>query len=215
MTPALEVVRPGRLEYEKGLALQAELVRTVAASGGQRAFLVLTEHPPVYTLGKNASEEHILRRDPGIPVVRTERGGEVTYHGPGQLIGYPILSLRAYRLTVRRFVCALERSLIALLARHDIAAVRREGTAGLWVEERKICSIGLRVARGITSHGFALNVDTDLGPFERINPCGEAGMRMTSVALEASAGARISALEAEFIAEFREHLRERGRCRVA
>ncbi len=206
-TPPVEIVRAGRTSYADGTALQADLHRTVAGSGGRKAFLVLTEHEPVFTLGRHAREGH-MRADPallaarGIPVVRTDRGGQVTYHGPGQLIGYPILPLRSFRLTVRRFVCAIERALIALLAAHGVSGRRREGSAGVWTGPRKIASIGLRIDRGISRHGFALNVSTDLEPFSWIDPCGERGQAITSLGLETGRTLPLAAAGDEFARRF-------------
>ncbi len=170
-------------------------------SRGTRAFLVLCEHDPVFTLGRNADETHVLRRDPGVRVVRTDRGGEVTWHGPGQMVGYPVLALRAFRLGVRRFIRSLERALMALLAEEGVAVVPRPGTAGLWIAGRKIVSIGLRVARGVTSHGFALNAANDLGAFDWIHPCGDPAAVMTSLARETGHAADLPALGERF-AEF-------------
>ncbi len=130
-----------------------------------------TEHPPVFTLGLNASREHLLA--PGdIPVIQVDRGGQVTYHGPGQLMIYPLIDLKRARLGVRDLVTALERSVIDLVASYDIEATCRKDAPGVYVEGRKIASVGLRVRRGASYHGMALNIDVDLEPFSRINPCG-------------------------------------------
>jgi lipoyl(octanoyl) transferase len=130
-----------------------------------------TEHPPVFTLGLNASREHLLA--PGdIPVIQVDRGGQVTYHGPGQLMIYPMIDLRRAKLGVRDLVTALERAIIDLVAEFDIEATCRKDAPGVYVEERKIASVGLRVRRGASYHGMALNIDVDLEPFSRINPCG-------------------------------------------
>jgi lipoyl(octanoyl) transferase len=143
--------------------------------------LWLLEHDPVYTLGLNADSAHVL--DPGeVPVVRIDRGGQVTYHGPGQLVVYPLIDVRRARLGVRDLVTALERAVIELAARHRIAAVCRERAPGVYVNERKLASVGLRIRRGGSYHGLALNVNMDLAPFRRINPCGYAGLEMTQLA---------------------------------
>jgi lipoyl(octanoyl) transferase len=143
--------------------------------------LWLLEHDPVYTLGLNADAGHVL--DPGeIPVVRIDRGGQVTYHGPGQLVVYPLIDVRRAHLGVRDLVSALERAVIELVARYRIAAVCRERAPGVYVNECKLASVGLRIRRGGSYHGLALNVNMDLAPFRRINPCGYAGLEMTQLA---------------------------------
>jgi lipoyl(octanoyl) transferase len=140
-----------------------------------------TEHPPVFTLGLNARREHLLApRD--IPVLQIDRGGQVTYHGPGQLMVYPLLDLKRAGLGVRDLVTALERSVVDLVGEFGIAAATRPDAPGVYVEDRKLASVGLRVRRGASYHGMALNVDLDLEPFSRINPCGFAGLEMTDLA---------------------------------
>jgi lipoyl(octanoyl) transferase len=138
------------------------------------------EHPPVYTLGMNADPAHVLERG-AIPVLRIDRGGQVTYHGPGQLVVYPLIDLRRARLGVRDLVTALERAVVEHAAGFGIEASVRCGAPGVYVGERKLASIGIRVRRGASYHGLALNVDMDLEPFSRINPCGYAGLEMTQL----------------------------------
>ena len=145
------------------------------------------EHDPVFTQGLNGRAEHVLAPG-GIPVVGIDRGGQVTYHGPGQLVMYPLVDLRRLRIGVRELVVALEDSVIALAAAHGIEARGRREAPGVYVGQRKLASIGLRVRRGCSYHGIALNVDMDLEPFRRINPCGYAGLEMTQLSAE---GARI------------------------
>lgn len=141
----------------------------------------LLEHAAVFTLGQAGKPEHVLA--PGdIPVLQVDRGGQVTYHGPGQLIAYPLLDLRRLGLGVRELVNKLEQVGIDLLAELDIEAQRRSGAPGLYVAERKIMAIGIRVRRGCTFHGIALNADMDLEPFGRINPCGYRGLQVTQIA---------------------------------
>jgi lipoyl(octanoyl) transferase len=141
----------------------------------------LLEHPPVFTLGMNATPDHVLA--PGdIPVVRIDRGGQVTYHGPGQLVVYPLVDLRRAGLGVRDLVTALERSVIDYAAELGIRAECRTGAPGVYVDGRKLASVGIRVRRGASYHGIALNVSDDLDPFRRINPCGYAGLEMTRLA---------------------------------
>lgn len=142
--------------------------------------LWLLEHDPVFTLGQAGRPEHVLA--PGdIPVVRTNRGGQVTYHGPGQLVAYPLIDLRRRKLGVREFVCRIEQALIDTLATWDIAAARKDGAPGVYVGAAKIGALGLRVRRGCSFHGLAFNVNLDPEPFSRINPCGYQGLQVTSV----------------------------------
>lgn len=140
----------------------------------------LTEHPPVFTMGVNASNEHLLA--PGdIPVVKIDRGGQVTFHGPGQLMIYPLIDLRRAGLGVRTLVTALEQSVVDLVAEHNIKAAARADAPGVYVDGNKLASIGLRIRRGASFHGMALNVDIDMEPFTRINPCGYPDLEMTDL----------------------------------
>lgn len=139
------------------------------------------EHPPVYTLGLNADPSHVLAAG-DVPVVRIDRGGQVTYHGPGQLVVYPLVNLRRRGLGVRGLVTALEDALVALAAEGGIRAEGRADARGVYVEGRKLASIGLRIRRGASYHGLALNVAMDLTPFGRINPCGYAGLEVVDLA---------------------------------
>lgn len=142
--------------------------------------LWLVEHDPVFTLGQAGKPEHVLSaRD--IPVIHTNRGGQVTYHGPGQLVAYPLVDLRRLNIGVREFVCRIEQALIDTLATWNVTAARRSGAPGVYVNGAKIGALGLRVRRGCTFHGLALNVAMDLEPFSRINPCGYEGLQVTSV----------------------------------
>ena len=139
-----------------------------------------TEHPPVFTLGLNASREHLLA--PGdIPVIQIDRGGQVTFHGPGQLMIYPLIDLKRSNLGVRDLVTALEQSIVDMAADMNIDAAARADAPGVYVEDRKLASVGLRVRRSASYHGMALNVDVDLEPFSRINPCGYSDLEMTDL----------------------------------
>ena len=140
----------------------------------------LLEHPPVYTLGLSANTRHILKRGT-IPVVHSDRGGQVTYHGPGQLVTYLLFDLKRLGIGIRSFVNTVEQAVIDLMAAHDIAALRRAGARGVYVAERKLAALGLRVRRGCTYHGLALNVDMDLAPFADIDPCGYADLEVTQL----------------------------------
>jgi lipoyl(octanoyl) transferase len=169
----------GRVPYEPTWRAMQQFTDGRDASSADELWLL--EHDPVYTLGLNADCAHVL--DPGeIPVVRIDRGGQVTYHGPGQLVVYPLIDVRRARLGVRDLVTALERAVIELASRYGIAAVCRERAPGVYVEQRKLASVGLRIRRGGSYHGLALNVNMDLAPFRRINPCGYAGLEMTQLA---------------------------------
>ena len=202
----VRLLQPGRISYAEGLALQRELVEARRA-GRVEDTLVLLEHPPVLTLGRNSTrgnvllpEEELTRRR--VEVHETNRGGDVTYHGPGQLVGYPIVDLRGDlpgkkgpHLGPVDFVRLLEEVLIRTCAEFGVMGQRVCGRTGVWtmaggsVAEKKIAAIGVHVSRGITSHGFALNVTTDLRDFEWIVPCGIADRGVTSLEVEAVAGA--------------------------
>jgi lipoyl(octanoyl) transferase len=178
----------GRVDYEPTWrAMQSRTDTATAATADEIWFL---EHPPVFTMGMNATAEHLLA--PGdIPVVNIDRGGQVTYHGPGQLVVYPLLDLARAGLGVRALVVGLEQALIDTLALWNIEAHGRRDAPGVYVAGSKIASVGLRIRRGRSYHGLALNVAMDLGPFARINPCGYAGPQMTQVsALGGPAGVR-------------------------
>jgi lipoyl(octanoyl) transferase len=170
--------RLGRVEYEPTWrAMQRFTAERDAAAADE---IWLLEHPPVFTLGANASRAHLLA--PGdIPVVQIDRGGQVTYHGPGQLVVYPLIDLRRLGLGIRDFVTALERAVIDLAAACGIAADSRRGAPGVYVGGDKLASVGVRVRRNGSYHGLALNVALDLEPFARINPCGYQGLRMTQL----------------------------------
>jgi lipoyl(octanoyl) transferase len=139
------------------------------------------EHPPVFTLGMNASRDHVLAAG-DIPVVQIDRGGQVTYHGPGQLVVYPLVDLRRVGLGVRDIVTALERSVIDYAAKLGVVAEARKKAPGVYVDGRKLASVGIRVRRGASYHGVAINISTDLEPFRRINPCGYPDLEMTRLA---------------------------------
>ena len=142
--------------------------------------LWLVQHPPVFTQGQAGKAEHVLA--PGdIPVVQVDRGGQVTYHGPGQIVAYPLMDIRRKGIGVREFVNRIEESIIGVLALHGVQGQRVEGAPGIYVDGNKVASLGLRVRRGCTFHGLAFNIDMDLEPFQRINPCGYAGLQVTQL----------------------------------
>ncbi len=182
----LGVARLGTIDYAAALALQE---RMLAARQQDRIadVLLLLEHPHVYTLGRGASEAFLLNRPAEVPLYRVSRGCEVTYHGPGQLVGYPIVKLEGAARDVHAYLRRLEDAMIAALGELGIEAGRRERLTGVWIGQRKIASIGVGLRRWVTMHGFALNVTTDLGYFERIVPCGIHGCEMTSIAAQGRA----------------------------
>jgi lipoyl(octanoyl) transferase len=142
--------------------------------------LWLTDHPPVYTVGVAGRDEHLPRADTGIPVIRTDRGGQVTWHGPGQIVVYVLTDLRRSGCTVRALVRTLEEAVVDVLAAHDIAASGDEARPGVYVDGAKIAALGLKVRRGCTYHGLSFNADPDLAAFEAIDPCGHPGLAVTS-----------------------------------
>lgn len=181
----ITLLRPGRVTYDDGLAMQARIA--AAVRNGAAPALILLEHPHTYTLGVRGKQQHVLASEQvlhsrGATLVRTDRGGDVTYHGPGQVVGYPILDLRALGLGPAAYVSLIEDVLIDTLGRFGIIAGRSGLNRGVWVDGAKIAAIGVRIARGVTTHGFALNVNTDLSYFDYIVPCGLPGVRVTSMA---------------------------------
>ena len=178
----------GLIPYDTALGVQRESVARLHAGGTEEA-LYLLEHPHVVTRGRNASGSTLLASGEllaakGVALVETDRGGDVTYHGPGQLVGYPILRLEEGRRDIRRYVTDVEEVLIRALAQFSIEAHRHTTHRGVWVGPRKIASLGIRISRWVTSHGFALNVNTDLSYFSLIVPCGIEGCKMTSIERE-------------------------------
>lgn len=177
--PRLKVVNLGQRNYEPLWRAMQAFTETRDVDTPDEVWL--TEHPPVFTLGLNANREHLL--NPGdIPVVQIDRGGQVTYHGPGQLMIYPLIDLKRAGLGIRDLVTALEQSVIDLLRERGVSARARADAPGVYVDGSKVASIGLRVRRGASYHGMALNVDLDLEPFSRINPCGMRGLAVTDLA---------------------------------
>jgi lipoyl(octanoyl) transferase len=175
----------GRVAYADGLKVQEEAVERLRRGEGDEQ-LFLLEHPHVFTLGRGADGANILAssdqlKERSIEVFETGRGGDVTYHGPGQLVGYPIVNLRPDRMDVHRYVRDIEEVLIRSIADFGITGGRVPGLTGVWVGDEKIAAIGVRIARWITSHGFALNVNTDLDYFRLIIPCGITGKGVTSI----------------------------------
>ncbi len=165
----------GLVEYEPTFQAMQDFTATRSADTPDELWVV--EHPPVYTLGQAGKPEHILH-DIGIPIVRIDRGGQVTYHGPGQVVIYLLLDLARLKIKVRELVSAIEQAVIDLLAEHGVSAERRTGAPGVYVGEAKVAALGLRIRNGCSYHGVSLNVDMDLSPFAAINPCGYAGLKV-------------------------------------
>lgn len=172
------VKRLGQVAYEPTFQAMQDFTATRTAETPDELWIV--EHPPVYTLGQAGKPEHILE-DIGIPIVKIDRGGQVTYHGPGQVVIYLLLDLSRLKIKVRELVTAIEQAVIDFLAAQGVAAVRREGAPGVYVGEAKIAALGLKIKNGCSYHGLALNVDMDLYPFTAINPCGYAGLNVTQI----------------------------------
>ncbi|MFQ5676060.1 MAG: lipoyl(octanoyl) transferase LipB [bacterium] len=179
------LLKAGHLDYQAAWDLQKELFQRRLA-GDIEDTLLLTEHPHTYTLGKSGHEENLVAEESAlkardIEVFRIDRGGDITYHGPGQIVGYPILDLHEHYLDVHRFLRDLEEVIIQTLAEYEIKAGRVEGLTGVWVEGAKVAAIGVKVTRWITMHGFAFNVNTDLSYFGNIVPCGISDKPVTSL----------------------------------
>ncbi len=175
----------GRMEFAHALALQEEIVAKKRNERVLEDQLLLLEHEPVYTIGRTPDQSSLLRSAHlPHPLYAINRGGQATYHGPGQLMGYPIIDLRRCGQDLHKYLRWLERLLIETLTEYDVAAIRRESLTGVWVDDRKIASIGVGVRHWITMHGFALNVCGDLSPFNRIVPCGIDNVAMTSMEKE-------------------------------
>jgi lipoyl(octanoyl) transferase len=196
----------GRMDYDDAFALQKREVERLQRGEGDDV-LLFVEHPHVITVGRNADGSALLadRRlieARGARVVATDRGGDVTYHGPGQLVGYPIIHLEASRHDIRRYVHDLEAVLIAALADFGVFASQHPVHRGVWVNNRKIASLGIRISRWVTMHGFALNVSTDLSYFSLMNPCGISGCVMTSLESELAGPVSMAAVRERVIAHF-------------
>jgi len=174
----MKVVDLGVMAYSEAYALQERLVGDIYV-GVEPETLLLVEHPPVYTLGRSGHMSNVL--DAGVEVVSINRGGDITYHAPGQLVGYPLLNLAERGKDLRHYLRFLEEVLICAVADIGVTGVRRDGKTGVWTEQGKLASIGAGARRWISMHGFALNVSLDLGGFSRIHPCGIVGCPMTSL----------------------------------
>lgn len=172
------VRRPGRTDYAQTLQRMQDF--TASRDNTTADEIWLLEHPPVFTLGTNADDAHVLAAG-NIPVLHVDRGGQVTYHGPGQVVAYVLLDLKRLRLGIRELVCRLENAIISTLAIYDVTATGLDGAPGVYVDGQKIASVGLRIKKNCSYHGIAINVNPDLEPFDRINPCGYRDLTVTSM----------------------------------
>ena len=199
----------GRLSYEEGLSLQESLVQE-KIGGSVTDHLLLLEHEPVYTMGRTRDESS-LREEITLPypVHRTNRGGQATYHGPGQLVGYPVLDLGLFDRDLHAYLRFLEEVLITLLSLHGITAGRLEGKTGVWVSDRKIASLGVGVRRWVSMHGFAINICGNMTPFNHITPCGLPGVSMTSLEAEGGKDVSVESCAREVAKIFNELLHQR------
>ena len=194
MVPTLQSRWLGRIQYEEALALQESIVNDRIQGRNDSDVLLLLEHEPVYTMGRTPDQSSLRSHEQlPYPVVHINRGGQATYHGPGQLVGYPIINLSSQGRDLHRYLRTLEEIVIDVLLTYQISAQRLEGLTGVWVGKKKIASIGIGVRHWITMHGFALNVCGDLSPFQHITPCGIANVEMTSI--EAEIGRPVSVKE--------------------
>ena len=195
----------GRIDYQTGLQIQEERLESCLRDGAET--VILLEHEPVYTIGR-LPDKSSLRNVSRLlyPVFETNRGGQATYHGPGQLVGYPIVDLRIRGRDLHRYLRKLEMLLIDLLADFGLQGVRVDGKTGVWIQDRKIASIGVGVRKWVTMHGFALNVASDLSGFQNITPCGLSGIRMTSISSELGAEVSLQTVRENLIPHLNRNL---------
>ena len=171
----------GLSDYNETWKLQKKL-QSKRILGEIEDHLLLVEHPPVFTLGKNASKQHIINNSEDVSIIQTDRGGNITFHGPGQLVGYPILDLNHYKRSITWYMRELEQLVIDVLGDYDIKASRKKGLTGTWVKDKKIAALGVRISRWVTMHGFSLNINPDLNFYKNIIPCGIKEYGVTSMA---------------------------------
>ena len=171
----------GLSDYNDTWKLQKKL-QSKRILGEIEDHLLLVEHPPVFTLGKNASKQHIINNSEDVSIIQTDRGGNITFHGPGQLVCYPILDLNHYKRSITWYMRELEQLIIDVLGEYDIKASRKEGLTGTWVKDKKIAALGVRISRWVTMHGFSLNINPDLNFYKNIIPCGIKEYGVTSMA---------------------------------
>lgn len=208
MSQLVHVLKAGKLSYIESLKLQ-KLISSRIIKGDEKYknILILTEHNPVYTIGIRTKGYSIQDEEKlkslGAEFHRTNRGGLITFHGPGQLVAYPIINLKKFQMSVRNYVCHVEKTIINLCKKYGITAMTTEDT-GVWVDNRKICAIGIHCSRYVTTHGLALNCNTDLSWYDHIVPCGIVGKEITSLSKEISRNVNIEEATPELISSFRE-----------
>ena len=171
----------GLSDYNDTWKLQKKL-QSKRILGEIEDHLLLVEHPPVFTLGKNASKQHIINNSEDVSIIQTDRGGNITFHGPGQLVCYPILDLNHYKRSITWYMRELEQLIIDVMGEYDIKASRKKGLTGTWVKDKKIAALGVRISRWVTMHGFSLNINPDLNFYKNIIPCGIKEYGVTSMA---------------------------------
>mgnify|MGYP001332802757 CR=1 FL=1 len=181
MSPSHKILDLGLSDFNDTWELQKEL-QTKRILNEIEDHFILVEHPPVYTLGKNAPKEHLLNLVKDVSVVQTDRGGKVTFHGPGQLVGYPILNLNHYKRSITWYMRELEQLIIDILDDYGIIANRKKGLTGVWVKDKKIAALGIRISKWVTMHGFSMNINPDLEYYKTIIPCGIKDYGITSMA---------------------------------
>ena len=202
-TNIIDVLDLGLSPFKEVWDLQKELVKK-RQNGQIKDTLILAEHEPVYTLGKNANENHILQNSPrDVKTYQIERGGDVTFHGPGQLVGYPIMDLHNYNKSISCYMRSLEQLIIDTLAEFRVTAERKDGLTGVWVGDEKIAALGVRVTRWITMHGFALNVSPDLTYYSGIIPCGIFEYGVTSMAKQLTIEVEVDSVKQVLIQKFK------------
>lgn len=182
MAISYNILDLGKADYTETWEIQKEL-QAKRISGQIDDQLLLVEHPPVYTLGKNAPMDDLLIKDnDDISIIQTDRGGKITFHGPGQLVGYPIIDLNNYKRSISWYMRELEQLIINVLLDYNINSQRKKGLTGIWVKDKKIAALGVRISRWVTMHGFSLNINPDLSYYEGIVPCGITDFGVTSMA---------------------------------
>lgn len=211
MPRVVHILRAGKLAYQTSLNLQKIVSNIILSNpnGAVRNVLILTEHNPVYTVGIRTKsygpEEEQRLTALGAEFYRTNRGGLITFHGPGQLVAYPVLNLKNFQPSIRWYVCQIEQTIIDLCSKLGIRAGRTQDT-GIWVDDRKICAIGIHASRYVTTHGLALNCNTDLKWFEHIVPCGIEGKGVTSLSCELMRDVGIESVTPQFLESFQDTL---------
>ena len=207
MNSQIKILDLGKMDYKPSWELQKNFHKDVLA-GKEIDTLILVEHEPVFTLGKNANEDNLLdKSESGVKIFNVERGGDITFHGPGQLVGYPILNLNNFKKNISWFMRTLENILIECLRSYNIDAHQKKGLTGVWVNDAKIGAQGVKISRWVTMHGFSLNVNTDLSFFNRIVPCGIANCQVTSMEKLLGAPQNMQNVKLKIVDAFKKNIR--------